>query len=325
MINRIEKWMQDVLKWKQRFELISSSNASQKWMMKEQLRRYDQIASSRLKHPTQEEKLSKSKLIYEKADLEKALYPNPILRLSRKVWKAVKKMGNILRNGKGDPNIINLQQPKIKKQLEHIGITNSFTNRSVHLLNNKSYSELLSPNEVLDSKLILSVDGKRLEGLELSLKKGNGEAKSIFIDASSSLDKQKAISLLQGKPVLVQDNWFIPDLNDRDESGHIRIKEISIPGYDIQDLLKHEDLAGLDIQKIQAITNALQLGKKVDILLDNHKIQIEADPMGQSLRFFRDGKKILASELKAPQSGTIKKMAFPAHAVKVKSKKSQKI
>lgn len=325
MINRIEKWMQDVLKWKQRFELISSSNASQKWMMKEQLRRYDQIASSRLKHPTQEEKLSKSKLLHEKATLEKALYPNPILRFSRKVLKAVSKIGNIFRNGNGDPNVINLQQPKIKKQMEDFGISNSFANKSVHLLSNKSYSELLSPNEVLDSKLLFSVDGKRLEGLTLSLNKGNGEAKSIFIDASSSLDKQKAISLLQGKPVLVQDNWFIPDLNDRDESGHIRIKEINILGYSIQDILKHENLIGLDVQKIQAIADGLQLGKTVEIQLDNQKIQIEADPMSKSLKFFRGGKKILASELKEPQSGTIKKMEFPAPKVKVKSKKSQKL
>lgn len=109
------------------------------------------------------------------------------------------------------------------------------------------------------------------------------------------------------------------------KSGHIRIKEISIPGYDIQVLLKHENLVGLDLQKIQAIANGLKLGKTIDIQLDNLKIQMEADPMGKSLKFFRDGKKILASDLKGPRSGTIKKMAFPAPAFKVKTKKRQKL
>ncbi|MEN5233948.1 hypothetical protein [Sphingobacterium faecium] len=46
------------------------------------------------------------------------------------------------------------------------------------------------------------------------------------------------------------------------KSGHIRIKEISIPGYDIQVLLKHENLVGLDLQKIQAIANGLKLERR---------------------------------------------------------------
>jgi len=298
MINRIEHWWQDVLKWKKRFESIGNSSSGEKSLLKEQLRKYEQILAAKIKYPTSEEKVTKQKLLQETKQLEKALFPNRIIRASRGIKKGLDKLKRSIGLADPDPNRINLQHPRFKKPLEQLGISSDSIPVTIDLLSNKASSELIQENQVLDTKIIISEDKKRLDGILYSLNLGNKEQRNIFIESESSIRKADVVALLQGRAILLKDKWLIPDLNDRDKTGNIKLKEILVPNYDLHQELKNIPGLKLPAEKIEHIVAGLQSGQSVNLNSKNFQgISIEANPLGRSIQFIKDNKKIILNEL----------------------------
>lgn len=293
MINRIEQWWKDVLKWKERFESIGTNSSQNRYLLKQQLHKYEQITSAKIKNPTIDEKISKNKLLQEKKVLEKMLYPNTILRSFRNLQLVFGKIAKTLRFSNADQNKINLQQPKFRTQIEKLGVNINSIPATINFLSQKPTSELLPDNQVLDTRIVISEDRRRLDGLQFSLNVGGNQERSIFLDSNGTLDKSSAINLLQGRPVLVNDKWIIPDLNDRDHAGNIKLKEISVSNFDIAQEIKK--ISGLKISsdQVSEMVSALLAGKRVDLNTKKYPgLSIEANPLGRSLHFIKDNKKV---------------------------------
>lgn len=297
MINRIEQWWKDVLKWKERFESIGTNSSQNRYLLKEQLRKYEQITSAKIKHPTIDEKISKNKLLQEKKVLEKMLYPNTILRSFRNLQLVFGKIARTIGFSNADPNKINLQQPKFRTPLEKLGISPSSIPAAINVLSQKPTSELLPDNQVLDTRIVISEDRRRLDGLQFSLNKGGNQERSIFLDSDGPLDKSSAINLLQGRPVLVNDKWLIPDLNDRDHAGNIKHKEISVSNFDIAQEIKKIPGLKINSDRLSEMVSALIAGKRVELNTKKYRgLSIEANPLGRSLHFIKDNKRVKLDE-----------------------------
>ncbi|WP_343560902.1 hypothetical protein [Sphingobacterium sp.] len=298
MRNRIEQWWQDVLKWKKRFESIGNPSSVEKYLLKEQLRKYEQILAAKIKYPTSEENITKQKLLQETKQLEKVLFPNRFIRVSRSLKKTFGNLKRLIGLADPDPNRIVLQHPRFRKPLEQMGVPLNSIPLTLDLLSNKVSSELIQANQVLDTKIIISEDKKRLEGLLYSLNLGGKEQRTIFVESESSLRKAEVIALLQGRSILIKDKWLIPDLNDRDIAGNIKLKEIHVPNYDLHQEIKEIPGLKLPAEKIHRIVADLQSGQRVNLNSKNYQgISIEAHPLGKSLLFIKDNKRVNLNEL----------------------------
>ena len=89
MVNRINKWWKEVMEWKERFEkLFPPSFLQSRAFKKAELRKLEKILSYPAKKLNEDEKLSKQMLYREQyKQLEKSLYPNPLVRLVRNTGK----------------------------------------------------------------------------------------------------------------------------------------------------------------------------------------------------------------------------------------------
>lgn len=89
MANRINKWWNEVMEWKERFEKqFPSDFIKGRTFRSAELKRLERILAYPGKKLTEDERLSQ-RMVYSEhyRELEKSLYPNPIIRLIRNVGK----------------------------------------------------------------------------------------------------------------------------------------------------------------------------------------------------------------------------------------------
>lgn len=89
MVNRINKWWKEVMEWKERFEkLFPPSFLQSRAFKKAELKKLEKLLSYPAKKLNEDEKLSQKMLYREQyKQLEKSLYPNPVVRLFRNAGK----------------------------------------------------------------------------------------------------------------------------------------------------------------------------------------------------------------------------------------------
>lgn len=324
MANRIEKWFNEVLRWKKKFEQFLKSPEEKKILAKDELQKYKRIASADIKDLNIDEKISKRMLKSKIAELEKELYPSRIVRMGHNLSRLFSKIGNVFRNK--PTNQVVIDSGKFSKELEQLGIPEREAPKKLSVFEKNISSELVAINEILDTTIVLSNDNKRIEGLELTLKKENGESRQIFLPTSSLINKSQATALLRGKSVFVKDKWLIPDHNDRDDLGNIKFREVTIKDYDIREKLKEIPGLKLNEQDLSEKILAIQQGKSVElnIKIGNEKslLLVEANPMGKSLAFFKDGKKIPTPFL-SKQINKVKPMMIEPSIKPKQNRKSQ--
>lgn len=296
MENRIERWWNDVLKWKERFEILLSGSSKKDYLKKEQLSKYKKIASAKINNLSSEEKSSRRLLKKEISDLEKDLYPNRAIRIAKKVAGLLSSLTERLFSRSANPT--NLNTENFSSTMKQFGLTENERPKIMNLFEKNTVSQLTAANEILDTSFILSDDGKRLKGLELCLSKKNMEPRRLFLSTTSNLNKSQGLALLQGKPIMIADKWLIPDLNDRDNLGNIRFRELSIPDFSITEVLKNIPGIKISTAELEQKAKALKDGQGVDIYLKTSKdpYQIQASPLDRSIAIFKDGKKIQLTE-----------------------------
>ncbi len=89
MVNRILKWWKDVMDWKERFEkLLPSNYINGRAFRKAEMRKLEKIIAYPKAKLNEDERLSQ-KMLYQQQyrELERSLYPNPLVRLVRNAGK----------------------------------------------------------------------------------------------------------------------------------------------------------------------------------------------------------------------------------------------
>ncbi|WP_313492015.1 MULTISPECIES: hypothetical protein [Sphingobacterium] len=89
MVNRINKWWKEVMDWKERWEkLLPSNYINSRTFQKAELKKLEKVISYSKAKLNEEERLSQKLLYHQKyKELERSLYPNPLVRLIRNAGK----------------------------------------------------------------------------------------------------------------------------------------------------------------------------------------------------------------------------------------------
>lgn len=301
MANRIEKWWEEIKAWKRKFENLLNSKGQKpdRNLLKEELRRYDVLLSKRLKNMTAEERFTRRQVVAERKKLMKQLYPNVVVRFMQNVGGLLSATAKLALPKRKDDQVSKQE----KEQLERFKLSGM---RQPNSPNYKpSYSESLHKNEVLDYKLRFKelANGQPvLYGYEVSTKDAQGSEKKMFIPEDMGINKYQARELLNGRAVNVKgDTWIVPDLNDRDAKGNIKIREINIPDFKIKDQLLA--IPGVDWakNKLEKVYDELIAGKQSHITITREKsqsnISIEVDPIKREFKYYQNGQRVKPEQL----------------------------
>ncbi|MCA5004961.1 hypothetical protein [Sphingobacterium bovistauri] len=106
-----------------------------------------------------------------------------------------------------------------------------------------------------------------------------------------SIDKFQASELLHGRAVnTTGTKWIVPDLNDRDGEGHIKLRAINIPDFDLTTELSRIRGIKLNEEEKEVVIDKLKNGQRVDIQIKTgkniQKLEIEANPLKREINFY---------------------------------------
>lgn len=330
MVNRIENWWNEVKRWQARFEKIApGAFDSNKIFKKEKLKQYDQLLSRKTPGLTKEERLTRQALRIQHQALEKELYPNRYVRLFRNLFE----LASTLVKKLSDKKQIKKQMSSADNELDKFGLPELKTKVGKAIQDGKSelhipLSESYSEKEMLDYKIHITADANqtsRINGYTASLSNGKTTV-SMLVENDASLDKEQVRSLLNGRPVNTSGNvWKVPDLNDRDAEGHIRLKDVVIADYSLERELDKLPVTELDAVRKEEIINGLKGGKQIAVAIKidgvEKSVDLEANPLKRTLNLYENGRKVTLDKLKerAGQNAKVLPMIQPK---KTENKKS---
>lgn len=312
MANRIQKAWDDIIRWKKFFEnlasrgQVSSNYASSRLFKKEMVERYNELLSHKFKNLSVEERALRRFANLERGRLEREIYPNVFVRLVRNLLRLGGALVTLPIRAVIKPIRADQAERGIGMDLNRQGFgglsseIRSRVRQGEHAIREK-VSESSSPKEIIDYDLsvLRNVSGKhRFEGFSATLTTLDGkEKRSLSVEDSAGISKEQADGLLHGRAVHIGgDKWKIPDINDADPKGNIRIREIRIADFDLEKSITSIPGVKLKEEELSEILVGLRNGKRIDLSagLDNQQkvIQVEADPLQRGLNFFLNNKRI---------------------------------
>lgn len=312
MANRIQQWWEDVKKWQVRFEkLFGLPFTGSKAFKKELLKKYEQVLSRKTKGITEDERMTKKSLKQKHRELEQELYPNRYLRIFRHLFKSLMVLGQRAvprRNSKRNVAMGGLERKGFGVLKDDI--------RSA-IIKGKSevaLSESLTPTENLDYKFKFdhnSRGGPKLNGYIVGLHNGNGKpVASLLVEEGSSLSKENVRGLLNGRPVNFGSIWKIPDLNDQDAEGNIKVKDVIIGDYKIEVLLDKLPIKDMDENRKRELVADLKNGQAPEVtLMFNGKektVNLIANPIKREVQLMENGRKVTLEKLQGPNERVVK-------------------
>lgn len=334
MINRIEAGYNEIIKWKQRFDKLFSSDVTGSRAFKlEQLAMYERLLRQH-KSLSSDEKIFRKLVGQEKRNLERSLYPNPLVRLIRKsimLGVSVFKLG--ARLFKASPS----DQDQLLRDMQKVGFGELTAVAQKRLAQGEpsfklEQSESLNEKERLNYSLVVSQNQKdaMLEGFEVRHIRENGESASFKFDASSGINKGLAKELVSGRAINSSgNNWKMIDFNDRDSAGNFLLREISVPDFDMVSELGKLQLRRSTEDSSKQLLDGLRAGKKMacSIMVDGkvRSVEIEAQPLKRGFQLYENGKKIqLAKQVEKNENKTGQqqnlRVAHPKQAIRSKVK-----
>lgn len=305
--NRLEREMKQWEAREQRFaKLFSSSILQSRAFKKEKVRHLRKLGSQYRWSDDPEERMTRKLLNQERVQLEKELYPN---RLKRNFFRFLGSLGRLAKAiikppaGKADMG-------KAATGLKRAGFSDLKENLRQHKgkgLDAFSFTDVRSVNngERLEYRpeFRKGQDGQlRYDGHAVTLT-GEGKTVSYRMDAGDMrLGEQRAYNLLSGRPVLVKGHWLSLDANDKDASGHLRIKKL--PEQKSPDI--RAELAKLPIKENRFATAREELIKR---LKNGDKVSVTLKLNGKESNYYittgdkglnladKSGKKVTLNEL----------------------------
>ncbi|MEJ5144647.1 hypothetical protein [Sphingobacterium sp. MYb388] len=310
MANRIKHWWNEVKDWQGRFEKLFPTNFLNSIdFKKEKLRMYEQVLSRDAPGLTEDERVSKKALNQERRALEKEVYPNVYVRLFRNILLLAKAMVKATVPG------FNSSSPSknlgsIDNKLEKSGLSD--WKEPVHQAIRKGktamdFSESNTPTENIDYHFKIAHDERNrpiLDGYTATLRDGNNKpTASIHVSEEANLTKENVRALLSGRAINTEGNvWKMPDLNDRDEHGHIKLKEVVVADYNVEQALSKLPIKGINDNTRSGLVEALRAGGRPEVTLtvngQDKVVSLEANPIKRDINMYADGRKTTMDKLK---------------------------
>lgn len=307
MANRIEQWWREFQKWKERtHQLLQPSDRGTNLIKKEELRNYEKMLNKRFTNLNPEEKESLRRIKIEKKILEKQLYPNSFHRLFRNAAKLV--LSSVSLPFKMVYNTYLANQSR--KQYDELARKHDLNPKSRLVKNSSgdvekkreiSYSESNHPGEVIDYTFKYAVNNKgELDRTEIYARlnfPGKMNGNEIRLTETDGLKQEHIRELLYGRPVNTTGNkWLVPDTNDRDSFGNLKIKELSVNHFNLAEALRKMPLVENRNLDIAAVCQQLLDGKSAQVSLKidgkNRFAELQANPIKHSLDVYLNGKKV---------------------------------
>lgn len=330
MVNRIETAYNEIVKWKQRFDKLFSSEVSESRAFKlEHLKMYDQLLQRSTKGLSRDERSFRNLVKQERRNLVRSLYPNPLIRLLKTTFDtaaSVIRFGARLAKGKAESG----QTEHIDRQLKKTGFGDLSSQVHQKIKEGQISFQLeqsvsLNEKERLNYLLSISTNERGIANLndfQLKQIKANGEVLNFKFDSSTGIDQRQAAELANGRAIKFgTDSWKLIDFNDKDASGNYLLKDIRIPGFDVGKELDKLPLKSLSETEKQELVAGFQQGKRMNVDLEiagkSQQVQIEAQPLKRGFQLYEGGKKISLDKL-------LGKEASPAKHQKLQIKAEQK-
>jgi hypothetical protein len=325
-VNRVEI---ELSQWRSREErfskLFSFSLSNNRSLLREKLHHYERIATKYKGSTNMDERFALRMLKQEKNKILKQLYPNLLVRLTRKVFIAPLIEQIAVRQ---DQKETEQNNQSLYEQVQRIGFRDlsatidqqirqgqdQFTVASSYYINEK---------ERLDHQLSFVKDQSghyQFEGYKTALQNESKPEESrdhyFKIREGHAVDTTQAYNLLGGRSVQKEGSWMQLDLNDKDPNGDYRIKEFhSGYGYDLEKALHQLPLKELlSTTEADKLKDALKLGSRQSVILikngNEHRFYIEANPQFKSVNIYDEHsrKVTLATALGNKPMETVKQM-----------------
>lgn len=303
MINNIEAAYKSIIEWKKRFEKIFSPDVMNSRTFKlEELARYERLLSRGSRGLSTSDLMFRKMAGQERKKLLKSLYPNPLIRLIRNsvvgTISAVRKLADAFGGeDKRSGNTALLQQCR---DAGFSGVEKAIESKLERGETNFRIDQYVSAgrNETLTYSLdFSSEDGEqtRLKGFDLVRQTQGGKVERFRFDLSDRISAQQALELSSGRAVFLGDStWQVVDFNDRNSDGCFLPKQVSVPDFDVGQLLGRLALNLSDGERTE-LGEGLKQGRKMSfegqVEGKTLQLQVEAMPLKGTLQFYHDGKR----------------------------------
>lgn len=303
MINRIEQGYNEIIKWKQRFDRLFSSEVMASRAFKlEQLAQYERLLA-RHGGLNREEKVFRNMVRQERRGLERSLYPNPLVRLVRRVLvtglRTVGTIGRMLFGQGGQGSAGRLSDELVRRGFGEVAEGMQRAIRQGEGTGRIGLSEMQANGDRLDFSFPVSMGddgGARLQAIEVSKVSPDGQRQLFRFDASSEVTRGQARDLVAGRMVnRGGSTWQMVDLNDRDADGFFLARQVSVPGFDLSAALERLPLQRSTLDDKQSLMAGLLEGRRMQCRIEIDgtikDAEIEAQPLSRGLQVYHEGKK----------------------------------
>lgn len=325
-VNRVEMELNQWRSREERFsKLFSFSLSNQRSLLKEKLYHFERIATKYKSSPNMDERFALRMLKQENNRILKQLYPNLLVRLSRKIFIAP-----LIEQIKvhQDQKEIELSNQSLHDQVQRIGFRDLSASidrqiRQGHEQFTIPSSYYINEKERLHHELSFVKDQRgqyQFEGYKTTLQnesKPEENRKHFFkMREDHAVDAIQAYNLLAGRSVQKEGSWMQLDLNDKDPDGNYRIKEFhSGYGYDLEKAVQQVPLKELSNRtEADKLKDALKQGNRQSVILikngNEHRFYIEANPQFKTVNIYdeQSRKVTLATALGNKPMETVKQM-----------------
>jgi hypothetical protein len=229
-INRVETELNQWRSREERFsKLFSFSLSSNKALLKEKLQYYDRIAAKYKGTQDLDERFALRMLQEDRSKIEKQLYPNPVIRLLRRLLVAPVKEQIVIRqdNRKTEQNSQSLHQ-----QVQRAGFINLAAKIDEQIKQGQQQFSLpvsyyINDKERLDHQLSFVKDQSgtyHFEGYKTNLyneSKPNEQRQQYFnMKNGYEINTTEAYNLLSGRAIKKNGTWMQLDFNDKEPNGN---------------------------------------------------------------------------------------------------------
>ncbi len=301
-INRVETELNQWRSREERFsKLFSFSLSSNKALLKEKLQYYDHIAAKYKGTQDLDERFVLRMLQQERSKIEKLLYPNPVIRLLRRLLVAPVKEQTVIRqnNRKTEQNSQSLHQ-----QVQRAGFINLAAKIDEQIKQGQQQFSLpvsyyINDKERLDHQLSFIKDQSgtyHFEGYKTNLyneSKPNEQRQQYFNRKNGyEINATEAYNLLSCRAIKKNGTWVQLDFNDKDANGNFRMKEFhSGYGYNLQKVLQQLPLKELlNESEANKLHDALKNGNRLAVSFikngNEQRYHIEANPQFKSVNIY---------------------------------------
>lgn len=326
MTNRVEL---EVGQWHTREErlskLFSFSLSSNRALTKEKLEYYDRIAAKYSGTRDSDERFALRALTEERRKMEKQLYPNPLVRLTRR-YLVLPLLQLLVR--RQTEKKLNINSHSLHDKVQRTGFNGLSEKIDQHIRQGQQQFSIpvtyyVNEKERLDHELSFAKDNTgayNFNGYKTSLhnelKPEKNKETYFSMTAGQAINVTEAHNLLSGRSIQKDGNWLQCDFNDKDQNGNYRLKTFqSAYGFNVEQAIKNlpfkESLTDTETAKL---TGALKQGQRqaVTFVKDGkeQRYYIEANPQFKTVNLFDEhSKKITLSSVTKSLTGEPLKVA----------------